>query len=339
MTTTDTRPCGTCGGTGKRNGRFADAAGLRGNFTRLCIKCNGTGHSGESIAEIQQGYFTPIAQVLCGPCNNELVGTPDNGWAKTQPVVKVDLAVVEASAHLGVCDRCQCEVSIDREDVAVCQDLVVALKTAGFVNACLQQTGGLCVAVGLGLEDDKDFFFAVLGEEGDTPGITIGFYRDYDQFEDGRQVAGLENATVEACVLFVHEHTGTLTCELCGDEGAASIVCSDSQERALCEGCASQQGERPFGVDPDHKAIEFLNEHIKVIKVTVPPASLCGRGVPWGDEEKAQGYGYRCVLDDGHAGECDKEPRERDLIDRQIRWDLNQSSGGILGITGPRPTR
>lgn len=35
--------CQRCNGTGKLSGRFAKAHGPRGDFTRLCIPCDGTG--------------------------------------------------------------------------------------------------------------------------------------------------------------------------------------------------------------------------------------------------------------------------------------------------------
>ncbi len=146
-----------------------------------------------------EGFFTPTAQVLCAPCNNKYVKFDyEKSWAKTLPIVRRP-----ETDRVGVCDDCGCPVGLDREDVYICQKFVIALREIGYINATLEQTGGMCVAASLNREDDAKFFFAVLDENTEQTALTIGFYEDDAQFDDGEQIEGLEGATIEAAISFV----------------------------------------------------------------------------------------------------------------------------------------
>jgi len=128
--------------------------------------------------------WTPWAELLCGTCHNQAAesSTKAHAIAKTIPIQHTDTPQFRST-----CDRCDVAVACSYEDVAACKNLVTALKAAGFDDAQLEQTGGMCVAATV----RKDGWIAVATldeEEGETR-LYVGIYKSQAHYDDGDTAA------------------------------------------------------------------------------------------------------------------------------------------------------
>lgn len=99
-----------------------------------------------------RGIWTPEAKVLCISCHGPRVwnGRPvmsEEAWQQRTKPVQADADEAEAR-----CDRCGRGVVVAKE-VAALQGVCLALRAAGLSRAAMEQTGGMCAAVLIPMQD------------------------------------------------------------------------------------------------------------------------------------------------------------------------------------------
>ena len=158
--------------------------------------------------DVLPGVWTPWAEVLCRPCHGPRF------LEQTIPEEEHDRLCVPISEKavpkedcVTSCDRCgrRCHVSVK---VAYEHELATALKSVlkGRVkDVGMEQTGGMCSAVGVSLHGGQKSIFMVADEENDEPRYTAGIL-DGDSCEEtpldaeGREADNWTSLTREQAV-------------------------------------------------------------------------------------------------------------------------------------------
>lgn len=129
--------------------------------------------------EIQEGVFTPWAQLICLSCNNKLASSPERVHAR-----HIDRTPGEyPSESNAICDSCTNPIFIDRTDVASCVRVRDDAEDAYHWPTGIQlwQTGGMSVAAGVESENHKMMITPDEDEDASADDMVIGVYAGENQ--------------------------------------------------------------------------------------------------------------------------------------------------------------
>jgi hypothetical protein len=138
--------------------------------------------------EIREGVWTPYAAVLCARDANA-------HWLDASARLTGPRDEHEA---LTTCDECGVQIAVEA-GVAAEHNLMLRLKAAGF-NANMHQTGGMCSAAGIDLnEDGEDHLLITDSEETDEDCASYGnaFQVAYFPYATNPETGGVGLGRVE----------------------------------------------------------------------------------------------------------------------------------------------
>lgn len=211
------------------------------------IRATGVVPESHRIGMAVSGVFTPHGSVLCLACDGRY------------PQMPADAPDETVAAR---CDRCGVPVRLERDDVALLQQLRDELRTVHSINMNLWQTGGMCVALGMQVMEVE----VSITVEPDSRGFILDQGRIVvDRSQDQPSELTFQGFGIPPGIPWTHEPTGMLVWSVgAAHDGAESDLVPSATFRTRTVGEAAHLIARhlrrsPGALPNPGRSVHYLN--------------------------------------------------------------------------------